>query len=68
MDDQGKGVHGSGKTSTDVGAETWAVKKTQQNNLEIAEMLDRIRNERISGTTKVGAITKKVLQRRLSEV
>ena len=46
------------------GAETWAVKKAQE-KLDVAEMrmlrwmsgvtkLDRIRNERIRGTTKVG--------------
>ena len=49
------------------GAETWAVRK----KLDVAEMrmlrwmsgvtkLDRIRNERIRGTTKVGVISKKV--------
>ena len=48
------------------GAETWAVKKAQEKKLDhVAEMrmlrwmsgvtkLDRIRNERIRGTTKVG--------------
>ena len=47
------------------GAETWALKKAQENNLEVAEMrmlrwmcgvtkLDKIRNERIRGTTKLG--------------
>ena len=47
------------------GAETWAVKKAQEKKLDVAEMrmlrrmsgvtkLDRIRNERITGTTKVG--------------
>ena len=52
------------------GAETWAVKKTQQKKLDVAEMrmlrwmsgvtkLDRIRNARIRGTTKVGEISKK---------
>ena len=37
------------------GAETWAVKKAQEKKLDVAEMrkLDRIRNERIRGTTKV---------------
>ena len=46
-------------------AETWALKKVQEHKLEVAEMrmlrlicgvtkLDRIRNERIRGTTKVG--------------
>ena len=53
------------------GTETWALKKAQQNKLEVAEMRmlrwmcevtkqDKIRNERIRGTTKVGEITKKV--------
>ena len=53
------------------GAETWAVKKAQEKKLDAAEMrmlrwmsgvtkLDRIRNERIRGTTKVGEISKKV--------
>ena len=44
------------------GAETWALKKVQENKFEVAEMrcmfgvtkLDKIRNERIRGTTKVG--------------
>ena len=56
------------------GAETWALKKAQENKLEVAEMrmlrcmcgvtkLDKIRNERIRGTTKVGEITKKVQER-----
>ena len=58
------------------GAETWALKKAQEKKLEVAEMrmlrwmcgvtkLDKIRNERISGTTKVGEITNKVQERRL---
>ena len=53
------------------GAETWAVKKAQEKKLDVAEMrmlrwmgrvtkLDRIRNERIRGTTRVGEISKKV--------
>ena len=51
------------------GAETWAVKKAQENNWDVAEMrmlmsgvtkLDRIGNKRIRGTTKVGEISKKV--------
>ena len=57
------------------GAETWALKKAQENKLEVAEMrmlrwmcgvtkLDKIGNERIRGTTKVGEITKKVQERR----
>ena len=54
------------------GAETWLLKKES----EVAEMrmlrwmcgvtqLDKIRNERIRGTTKVGEITNKVHERRL---
>ena len=58
------------------GAETWVLKKAQERKLEVAEMrmlrwmcgvtkLDKIINERIRGTTKVGEITKKVHERRL---
>ena len=58
------------------GAETWAMKKAQEKKLDVAEMrilrwmsgvtkLDRIRNERIRGTTKVGEISKKVQESRL---
>ena len=58
------------------GTKTWALKKAQENKLEVAEMrmlrwmcgvtkLDKIRNERIRGTTKVGEITKKVQERML---
>ena len=58
------------------GAEIWAVKKAQEKKLDVAEMrmlrwmsgvsnLDRIRNERIRGTTKVGEISKKVQESRL---
>ena len=47
------------------GAETWALEKSRENKLEVAETrilrwmprvtkLDRVRNERIRGTTKVG--------------
>ena len=57
------------------GAETWALKTAQANKLEVAEIrmlrwmcgvtkLDKIRNERIRGTTKVGEITKKVQEMR----
>ena len=57
------------------GADTWAVKKAQENKLDVAEMrmlrwmsgvtkLDRIRNERIIGTTKVGEISNKVQESR----
>ena len=55
---------------------SWAVKKAQENELDVAEIrmlrwmsgvtkLDRIRNERIRGTTKVGEISKKVPESRL---
>ena len=58
------------------GVETWALKKAQEKKLEVAEMrmlrwmcgvmkLNKIRNERIRGTTKVGEITKKLHERRL---
>ena len=58
------------------GAETWAVTKAQEKKLDVAEMrmlrwmsgvtkLDRIWNERIRGTTKVGEISKKVQESRL---
>ena len=58
------------------GAETWAMKKAQEKKLDVAEMrmlrwmsgvtkLDRIRIERIRGTTKVGEISKKVQESRL---
>ena len=57
-------------------AETWALKKAQENKLEVAEMrmprwmcgvtkVDKIRNERIRGTTKVGEIAKNIQERRL---
>ena len=58
------------------GADTWALKKAHEKKLEVAEMrmlrwmcgvtkLDKIRNERIRGTTKVGEITKQVQERKL---
>ena len=64
------------RTSLIYGAETWVLKKAQGNKFEVAEMrmqrwmcgvtkLDKIRNERIRGATKVGEITKKVQERRL---
>ena len=57
--------------------EPWVVKKAQDKKLDVAEMrmlrwmsdgtkLDRIRNERIRGTTKVGEICKKVQESRLN--
>ena len=61
------------------GAATWAVKKAQEKKLDVARMrmlrwmsgvakLDRIRNERIRGTTKVGEISKKVQESRYGHV
>ena len=58
------------------GAETWEVKKAHEKKLDVAEMrmlrwmsgvtkMDRIRNESIRGTTKVGEISKKVQESRL---
>ena len=58
------------------GVETWAVKKAQEKKLDVEEMrmlrwtsrvtkLDRIWNERIRGTTRVGEISKKVQESRL---
>ena len=57
------------------GAEIWALKKAQE-KLDVAESrmlrwmsgvtkLDRIRNEIIRGTTKVGEISKKVRESRV---
>ena len=56
-------------------ADTWAVNKAQEKKLDVAEMrmlrwmsgdtkLDRIRNEIIRGTTKVGEISKKMQESR----
>ena len=58
------------------GAETWALKKAQENKLEVAEMrmlrwmcgvtkLDKIRNERIRRTTKVRKNAKEFQERKL---
>ena len=58
------------------GADKWATKKAQEKKLDVAEMrmlrwmsgvtkMDRIRNERIRGTTKVGEISTKVQESRL---
>ena len=58
------------------GAETWAVKKAKEKKSDMAEIrmlrwmrgvtkLDRIRNERIRGATKVSKISKKVQESRL---
>ncbi|XP_063610714.1 uncharacterized protein LOC134784544 [Penaeus indicus] len=58
------------------GAEAWLIKESQKKKLDVAEMkmlrwmcgvtkLDKIRNERIRGTTKVVETSKKVQERRL---
>ena len=58
------------------GAETWAVKKTQEKKLDVAEMRmlrwmcgvtrrDKIRNETIRGTVKVREISDKIQESRL---
>ncbi|KAI5728881.1 hypothetical protein M8J77_001642 [Diaphorina citri] len=58
------------------GAETWPIKKRQEDRMNVAEMrmlrwmcgvtrMDRIRNTRIRGSVKVTEISKKVQERRL---
>ena len=58
------------------GSETWALKKTQERKIEVAEMrmlrwmcgvtkLDRIRNEHIRGTVKVVEASAKAQEKRL---
>ena len=58
------------------GAETWAVKKAHERKMEVAEIKmlrwmcavtrrDKIRNEKIRGSTEVGEISKKVHERRM---
>ena len=75
-EDQGKVYRTVVRPALMYRAETWALKKAQEKKLEVAEMrmlrwmcgvtrLDKIRNERIRGTTKVGEITKKIQERRL---
>ena len=75
-EDQGEGLQDSGKTSTDVrgrdmGVEEGTGKEIGGRRNENATMdmrsyeAGQIRNERISGTTKVGENTKKVQGRRL---
>ena len=57
------------------GAETWPIKGAKEKRLDVAEMnmlrwmcgvtkFDRIRNERIRGTTKVVEISKNIQERR----
>ena len=75
-EDQGKAYRTVVTPALMYWAETWALKKAQEKKVEVAEMrmlrwmcgvtkLDKIRNERIRRTTKVGEITKKVQERRL---
>ena len=75
-EDQGKAYRTVVRPALLYGADTWALNNSQENKLEVAEMrmlrwmcgvtkLDKIRYERIRGTTKVGEITKKVQERRL---
>ena len=75
-EDQGKAYRTVVTPALIYWADTWALKKAQEKKAEVAEMrmlrwmcgvtkLDKIRNERIRGTTKVGEITKKVQERRL---
>ena len=58
------------------GSETWAVKRAQEKKMDAVEMrmlrwmcgvtkMDRLTNDRIRGTTKVGELSKKVQERRL---
>ncbi|KAI5746928.1 hypothetical protein M8J77_009151 [Diaphorina citri] len=58
------------------GAETWPIKKRQEERMNVAEMrmlrwmcgvtrMDRIRNTRIRGTVKVTEISRKIQERRL---
>ncbi|XP_066967704.1 uncharacterized protein [Macrobrachium rosenbergii] len=58
------------------GAETWPVKRVQEKKLDVVEMkmlrwmcggakMDRIKNERIRGTTKVIELSKKAQETRL---
>ena len=76
FESHGKSIQDGCRPAMMYGAKTWAVKKAQEKKLTVAEMrmlgwmsgvteLDRIRNERIRWTTKVGAIFKKVQESRL---
>ena len=59
------------------GSETWAVKRTQEKRMNVAEMRmlrwmcgvtrrDRVRNEHIRGTVKVAELSSKMQERRLN--
>lgn len=58
------------------GAETWAINKAQERKMEVAEMrmlrwmsgvtrLDKIKNEYIRGSVKVGPLSRKIQESRL---
>ena len=81
-EDQGEGIQDSGKTGNGVRGRDicmCALQKAQENKLEVTEMrmlrwvcgvtkLDKIRNERIRGTNKVGGGIAKKLQEKEAEV
>ena len=77
FESQGESIQDSCKTSNDVRCRDLGSEEAQEKKLDVAEMrmlrwmsgvtrLDRIRNERIRGTTKVGEISKKVQESRLT--
>ena len=74
-DDQGEGVHNTGKSGTGLRGRDMCIGEGTGQKLEVAEMrmlrwmcgvtkLDKIINDRIRGTTKVGEMAKKVQERR----
>ena len=76
FDSQGKVYKTVVRPAMIYSVEAWAGKKAQEKKLDVPEMrmlrwmsgvtkLDRIRNERIRGTTKVEEISKKVQESRL---
>ena len=77
FESQGESIQDCCKTSNDVRCrDLSSEEKAQEKNLDVAEMmmlrwisgvtkLDRIRNERIRGTKKVGEISKTVQESRL---
>ena len=78
FESQGGSIQDSCKTSNDVRCRDLGSEENTEKKLDVAEMrmlrwmsgvtkLDRIRNERIRGTTKVGEISKKVQESRLKE-
>ena len=76
FESQGESIQDSCKTSNDVQCRDVGSQKAQEKKLDVAEMmmlrwmsgvtkLDRIRNERIRGTTQVGEISKKMQESKL---